>query len=143
MATLNSAGAQAMLAARAHAATDVTGYGLVGHAFNVARASKVSLALRAADIPLFPDALELSRQGMNSGAAKRGRAHLGAEVDLNAGLEEPLVNLFFDAETSGGLLIFVAPEDAATLERELAARGVPVHAIGECAPRGERAIAIR
>jgi selenide,water dikinase len=143
MATLNSAGAQAMLAARAHAATDVTGYGLVGHAFNVARASKVSLTLRAADIPLFPGALELSRQGMNSGAAKRGRTHLADEVDLRSGLEEPLVNLLFDAETSGGLLIFVAPEDAAQLERELAARGVPVCAIGECAPHGERAIAIR
>lgn len=142
MATLNARAAEAMLAARAHAATDVTGYGLVGHAFNVARASAVSIALRAADIPLFSGALELSRQGLNSGAAKRGRNHLGAQVELRAGLEEPLVNLFFDAETSGGLLIFLAPEDAPSLERELSARGVPVHAIGEVRPRGERPISI-
>jgi selenide,water dikinase len=142
MATLNRAAAEAMLAARAHAATDVTGYGLVGHAFNVARASGVTIALRAQDIPLFPGALELSRQGHNSGAAKRGRTHLGPDVELRSGLEEPLVNLFFDAETSGGLLIFLAPEDAPTLERELAARGLPVHAIGACHPRGEQPITI-
>ncbi len=140
MARLNAAAAEAMLAARAHAATDVTGFGLCGHAFNVARSSGVGVRIDSAAVPLFPGALELSRQGLNSGAARRGRKHLASEVGVAPGLEEALVQLLFDAETSGGLLIFVAPGDAGTLERELVARAEPVHRIGVCTARGERPI---
>jgi len=142
MATLNAAAAEAMVAAGAHAATDVTGFGLVGHAANVVRASGVGLRLVAADVPLFPGALELSRRGLATGAARRGRLHLVDEVSIASRLEEPLVQILYDAETSGGLLIFVAPEAAGQLELELAARELAVHCVGECIPRGERAIAI-
>lgn len=131
MATLNDRAAQAMLAANAHACTDITGFGLAGHARNIAVASGLTLRIEAAAVPLFPGALELSRKGSNSGGAKRGRAALAEEVSIAAGLEEPLVNLLFDAETSGGLLIVVSPGDAKALERELAARELPVHRIGE------------
>jgi selenide,water dikinase len=89
---------------------------------------------------LFPGVLELSRRGLNSGGAKRGRAGLKDEVSIAAGLDEARVNLLFDAETSGGLLICVAPSDAPKLETELRARSLPVHRIGEFAPR--RAVAI-
>jgi selenide,water dikinase len=143
MATLNAAAAQAMVAAGAQAATDVTGYGLIGHAHNLARASGVTLAFEAARVPLFGRALELSAAGHNSGGAKRGRAHLGAAVELADGLDPALVALFFDAETSGGLLIAIAPERAQRLERELAARGVPVWPVGEVEPAGAHAIRVR
>jgi selenide, water dikinase len=137
MAALNDKATEAMLAARAHACTDVTGFGLAGHARNVGVGSGVTLRIESSRVPLFPGALELSRKGLNSGGAKRSRAALKDEATIASGLEEPLVNLLFDAETSGGLLILVAPEDAATLERELHARGLPVHAIGEAlAQRG-------
>ncbi len=142
MARLNAAAAEAMLAAGAHAATDVTGYGLCGHAFNVARASRIGVRLDSAAVPLVPLALELSRKGLNSGAAKRGRKHQAAEVGLAPGLEEARIQLLFDAETSGGMLIFVAPEDASALERELALRGEPVHRIGACGARGAHAIEV-
>jgi selenide, water dikinase len=134
MATLNARAADAMLAANAHACTDITGFGLVGHARNIAAASGLSLRIEASRVPLFPGALDLSRKGSNSGGAKRGRAALAEEVSIAPGLEEPLVNLLFDAETSGGLLIVVSPADAATLERELAQRSLPVHRIGQFGP---------
>jgi selenide,water dikinase len=131
MATLNRAAAEAMLAANAHACTDITGFGLAGHARNIAKASHVTLRIESARVPLFPGVLELSRKGLNSGGAKRGRNGLKDEVRVASGLDEALVNLLFDAETSGGLLIVVSPSDAPTLERELAQRGLPVERIGE------------
>jgi selenide, water dikinase len=130
MATLNDRACDAMNAAGAHACTDITGFGLVGHAMNIARASRLTLELEVASIPLFPGALELAKKGIFSGNAKRGRASLGAEVEIGAGLAEPRVNLLFDAETSGGLLIVVAAERASTLERELTARDLPVAKVG-------------
>jgi len=136
MATLNERAADALNAAGAKAATDITGFGLVGHARNIAAASAVTLRLELARAPLFPGALELARAGFNSGAAKRGRTGLAADVSIRAGLDETLVNLVFDAETSGGLLICVPAAAAAKLERELAARDLPVCAVGEVLPHG-------
>ena len=143
MATLNAAAAEAMGAAGAHACTDVTGFGLVGHALNVARASRLSLTIDVASVPLFPGVLELARRKLFSGGAKRSRAALDAEVEIASGLTQELVGLMFDAETSGGLLIAVAPDDAATLERELRARALPVHAVGVFSSAGTRAIVLR
>ena len=143
MAELNDRAAQAMLAAGAHACTDITGFGLVGHARNIAAASSLTLRLESSKVPLFPGVHELSRKGLNSGGAKRGRATLAEEVSIAKGLDEPLVNLLFDAETSGGLLIVVAASDAPRLERELAARSLPVHRLGEfTARRGALSIEI-
>jgi selenide,water dikinase len=140
MATLNERAADAMNAAGAHAATDITGFGLAGHARNIAAASKVTLRLELARAPIFPGALQLARAGFCSGAAKRGRAGLAADVSIRAGLEQALVDLAFDAETSGGLLICVPAAAAAQLERELAARDQLVCAVGEVLPRTERLI---
>ncbi len=134
MAQLNDRAADAMNAVGAHACTDVTGFGLAGHARNIALASRVTLRLELARCPIFPGALELARRGMCSGGAKRGRAALADVVRIAGGLDEALVNLAFDAETSGGLLIVVAASDATRLETELRARELPVHAIGECVP---------
>ncbi len=142
MATLNQAAAHAMLAAGARACTDITGFGLVGHARNLAVASGVTLEIKAGSVPLFEAALDLSRKGLNSGGAKRGRTHLASEVGIAGGVEDALVNLLFDAETSGGLLIAIAAAAAASLERELAARAVAVHAIGRALGRGAHTIEI-
>lgn len=130
MATLNDRAAEAMNAVGAHACTDVTGFGLVGHARNIAKASAVTLRLELARCPLFPGVIDLARAGLLSGGAKRGRAALGDVVSIAAGLDEALVNLAFDAETSGGLLVVVAEADGARLERELAARDVPASRVG-------------
>jgi selenide,water dikinase len=135
MATLNDRAAEAMNAVGARAATDITGFGLAGHAKNIAAASGVTIAIDLARLPVFPGALELVRRGFASGAAKRGRAALADEVKIRSGLDEALVNLVFDAETSGGLLIAIAEARASELERELTARGLPVCRIGRCGAR--------
>lgn len=131
MATLNRAAAEAMGAVETHACTDVTGFGLIGHGNNVARASGVTMRLELSKAPVFPGALELARAGSLSGAAGRGRAGLGELVSIGSGLDEVLVNLCFDAETSGGLLIVVAPGAATDLEAELRGRDIGVHEVGE------------
>ncbi len=131
MATLNGPAAEAMMAAGSRACTDVTGFGLMGHARNVGVASGATLRIRAADVPLYPGVLALAKRGILSGGAKRGRRSLAGEVRFDPALDEALVNLCFDAETSGGLLIAVPAEAAGTLEAELRARGLPVHPIGE------------
>lgn len=142
MATLNAPAAAAMNAAGAHAATDVTGYGLLGHARNVARASGVSLRFEAARLPVFEDALELARAGCLSGGSKRGRTTFGAEVRIGADVDRALADICFDAETSGGLLIFLPPERAAALEAELARRGVAVHRVGRVLAQESHVLAL-
>jgi selenide,water dikinase len=137
MATLNAAACDAMVAAGARACTDVTGFGLIGHGRNVAKASGVTLRIESSQVPVFPGAYELGRAGHMSGASKRGRVALESEVRIAAGVDETLASLCFDAETSGGLLISIPRDSAAALERELAKRGVLVRAIGEMvAPTG-------
>jgi len=140
MATVNAAAADAMLAAQATACTDITGFGLVGHARNVALASSVTLRFDLQRVPVFDRALELVRGGTMSGASKRGRAALSDVVGVESGLDEARVNLVFDAETSGGLLIAIPASRAKDLERELAARDVLVSRVGECAPKSERLV---
>jgi selenide,water dikinase len=142
MATLNDKAAAAMNEAGASACTDITGFGLVGHAYNIARASGVTLRIEAARVPLFGAALELAQRGLYSGGAKRGRANLQGQYAIGGGVDDALVGLLFDAETSGGLLIGIEPGRAAALEHALAARGLPVVCIGEFTPRSEHAIEI-
>jgi selenide,water dikinase len=131
MATLNAAAAEAMLAVGAHACTDITGFGLVGHARNVAVASDVTLRIELASVPVFPGARDLAAAGVLSGASKRGQKTLEDVVSTARDAERAIVDIVFDAETSGGLLIVVDPGDGGRLEAELTERGVPVHAIGE------------
>ncbi len=130
MATLNDKACEAMNAAGAHACTDITGFGLVGHALNIARASGLTLELVTADVPFFPGALDLARKGVFSGASKRGRTTLGPEVEIGPGLDEARLGVLFDAETSGGLLIVLPEARAGALERELRTRDLPVARIG-------------
>jgi len=132
MATLNAAACAAMVAAGAHAATDITGFGLVGHARNIGAGSHVTLRIESGRVSLFPGARDLAAKGWLSGGAKRSRAGLKDEVRVGGGIDETLINLLFDAETSGGLLIAIAATDAARLEHELEARGLPVSRIGTC-----------
>jgi selenide,water dikinase len=140
MATLNAAAAEAMIAAGAGACTDVTGFGLAGHAHNIARASGVELVIELARVPLFPGVHELAAAGHTSGGSKRGRLGLAESVLVEAGVDEVRAALAFDAETSGGLLIVIDPARAARLEEELVARGLPVAPIGEVREGGERSV---
>lgn len=121
MTELNAGGRDAMVDAGANAATDITGFGFVGHAFEIADASDVTLEIRAADVPLMAGALEFARQGVLTRAHKGTIAHLGSRLSTS-GVESALVNLLCDAQTSGGLLIAVPESQVDALLGGLRAR---------------------
>jgi len=125
MATLNRAACEAVLDLEVHGATDVTGFGLIGHGFEMASGANLTLRLTAASVPLAAGALELARDGVISGGSKRERGYLEGQVQVGSGVEEALVRLMFDAETSGGLLLSVPPQIATTVERRLRDVGAP------------------
>ena len=135
MATLNRDAALAMNATGAHACTDITGFGLNGHARNIAASSGVTFRFDLASVPFFPGARDLAAKGVVSGGVGRGKSALAGEVDVADGLDQALVDITYDAETSGGLLIVLAEKDAPRLEDELAKRDVPVHRVGDVVER--------
>lgn len=137
MATLNDRAAAAMGTVRANACTDITGFGLAGHSHNIGRASGKTLCIDLARVPIFPGAFELAAAGGISGAAGRGRVSLAEDIQISASADPTRVNLAFDAETSGGLLIVVDPAAASALEAALIDEGQMVAAVGEvCASKG-------
>ncbi len=114
-----------------HALTDVTGFGLIGHAREMALASGVSLRLHVSAVPLLTGALECVRAGYIPGGLKANREFAECLVGYDDGIPDDLRTMLFDPQTAGGLLISVAPEDAADLERALAAASVAAAQIGE------------
>jgi selenide,water dikinase len=122
MTMLNRHAAHVARRAQAHALTDVTGFSLLGHAFEMAAAGGVCLRLNASAVPLLPGALDYAAQGILTGGAARNRAYLAGKVRIAKGIPEPLEHVLFDPQTSGGLLIAVAPTQAAVLETEGAVR---------------------
>jgi len=117
-----------------HAMTDVTGFGLIGHAREIALASTVSLRLYANRIPLLEGALECVRSGHIPGGLKANRDFAECVVVYEDGIREEVKTILFDPQTAGGLLISVASEDAVELTRALTAAGVPAVEIGEVLP---------
>lgn len=125
------AGEQAALAGL-RGATDVTGYGLLGHASEMARASGVGLRITLECVPLLPGALGYARSGVLPGGLVRNRAYLLEEdlVTLGVGLEQAHTQLLFDPQTSGGLLLAVPGDLVKTLKEHMAAAGEPCWEIG-------------
>ncbi len=130
MATLNKAAADAMQEAGASACTDVTGFGLFAHLLRMLRPSQLSAEIFAADLPAFDGAVEALRQGIIPGAIERNREYVGDSLHTASGVDEALVNLGFDAQTSGGLLISVPQEKLETLRQALVRRGATGFVIG-------------
>ena len=130
MTTLNRAAAEAAATVPVHAATDVTGFGLLGHLRAMTLGSKVRVRLHAGRIPLLPDVVALAEAGLVPGGTKRNLLAVAETVRWDPGLSEPLRTVIGDAQTSGGLL--VATPDGPGLLRALAAAGVDEAAqIGE------------
>lgn len=110
MSTLNAAAAQIAMNHGVKSATDVTGFGLCGHGSEMALASNVDIFFHASKLPLLPGVADLAKAGYCSGGSGRNRAHLGDRLSVEQGIEESLISLCLDSETSGGLLIAI-PED--------------------------------
>lgn len=124
MVALNRTAAEEMLTLDVHACTDITGFGLLGHAAEMAEASGVSIIFHHETMPLLPRAEELAAMGLIPGGAYNNRDHLGERVEFASSISPARRAILFDPQTSGGLLMAVPAEKAAALVEKLHSRGV-------------------
>jgi selenide, water dikinase len=142
MTALNKTAAEVIAKFSVHGLTDVTGFGLIGHAREMALASKVSLRLHAGRIPLLEGALDCVRAGHIPGGLKANREFAECMVGYENAIGEEMKTMLFDPQTAGGLLISVAAEDAVELIRALDAAGVAAVEIGEVLAEGKPLITV-
>jgi selenide, water dikinase len=145
MTTLNRVAAEALQglpAAAVHACTDVSGFGLVGHGSEMAAASHCTLELEAAELPLLPGVRALV-QGNVSGGGRTNAQHFGPGADISKNLDPDLVQLVYDPQTSGGLLVAIAAEHAGRAVDALRDAGVPASRIGRVLPPTGASVIVR
>ncbi len=130
MRTLNRAASEVMVTHGIRGATDVTGFGLLGHGLEMARASGTRLVFDAAALPALPGALALAAAGVETGGAGHNRRFVTPALELAPGVRQELVALANDPQTSGGLLVAVPRDRLVGVERALAAAGVPSWRVG-------------
>ena len=133
MRALNRAASEALLEAGITAATDVTGFGLLGHGLEMARASGTRFTFEAASLPALAGALELAAAGVETGGAAHNRRFVAGALAVADGVTPELVTLAHDPQTSGGLLAAIPPDRVDAVEAALAARGVEHRWIGSVA----------
>jgi selenide,water dikinase len=131
MTALNAAACQAALDASVRAATDVTGFGLLGHLHRMLAASAAAATVTAAAVPLLPAARDLAAAGFVSGGTRANTARISPFTDLDPAIPAELAVLLYDAQTSGGLLLATPPASTEALLADLRARGLPAALIGE------------
>jgi selenide,water dikinase len=131
MTQLNASASEAALAAGVQAATDVTGFGLLGHLHRMLAASAAAATLTSAAVPLLPGAQDLAAAGFVSGGTRANTARIGPVTRLDPAIPEALAVLLYDAQTSGGLLLATPPAATAGLLADLRARGLTAALIGE------------
>jgi selenide,water dikinase len=145
MTTLNAAAAAVLTALEpgiVHACTDITGFGLIGHACEMAAASGSSLEIDSARVPLIDGALALVR-GNIPGGGRTNRDYFGGAVRVAAGVNPDLVDLLYDPQTSGGLLAAVSPAHASAVTAALAAASVSAAQVGRGGVAASARISIR
>jgi selenide,water dikinase len=123
MVQLNADGRDAMIAAGAHAATDVTGFGLAGHAFEMAEGSRVTLVLNVSQLPLFPGAESLARRPFVTRASTTNASYVAPGLRVEGRPDPTRLEFIYDPQTSGGLVISVSADQAEGLVADLRARG--------------------
>jgi selenide,water dikinase len=143
MSALNRAAAEAATEFTVHSATDITGFGLLGHAREMAVASGVSVVLDHSAVEFLPEARDYSREGFIPAGLKRNIEFIASCVEFRDGIMDEVRNLLFDPQTSGGLLLAVAARETHDLLKSLAERGVPARDIGEVIEKTKPLIEIR
>ena len=124
MASLNRKASELMQEIGVHACTDITGFGLLGHAIQLAECSQVSLEFDLAAIPHFPEVVTFARQGLCPGGLYRNKDYFRNKVTFDGSIPEHMQDILFDAQTSGGLLICLEPSRAGTLLGQLHSAGI-------------------
>ena len=118
VATMLTAGryaAEAMREFGVKAATDITGFALIGHAWEMACASKVTISIDSAAVPLLDGAVEMASEGLLTSGDKSNRDYVGSDVQIDESVDQNLVRLLFDPQTAGGMLIAITPDRAGSL----------------------------
>ncbi len=139
MTTSAAKASKAMVQLEAHACTDVTGFGLLGHAFEMAKASDVTFEIESEAVPLLPDVIELIEQKMLTRGDRNNRIYVGDTVRIDNNVGGPMQSALFDPQTAGGLLVSIRPE---SVDEYLAA--VPEgRVIGKVAEKRDHLIEVR
>jgi selenide,water dikinase len=125
------------------AATDVTGFALLGHAWELACASNVTIEIDSARVPLINGALELAAAGMLTGADKTNREYVGKDVEIAADRDPNLVKLLYDPQTAGGLLLAIEADRADELLAELRRNYPRAEIIGHSIESGSARIVVK
>lgn len=143
MLELNKIAKEAMIKANANSCTDITGFGLLGHAYEMAAGSNVSLIIETEDIPIFEEALELAAMGMVPAGAYKNYEHIKDHLQIDNKIDEAMLDCLNDPQTSGGLLISVNEENLAILLDELKACQTEYTVIGKVIPTKEKRIILQ
>ena len=144
MRTLNAAAAEAMVEVGVQACTDVTGFGLLGHLYELVESSGVTAEVEVSSVPFFSEAVDLALAGNVAGGLKANRTYLEPHIEGLGDAPEDVAPILFDPQTSGGLLIAVAAERLQPLLAALERCGVETRSvIGHLRQRGEKALMLR
>jgi selenide,water dikinase len=135
--------AEAMREFGVKGATDVTGFALLGHLWELACASKVTIELDANAVPLLDGALELAAAGLLTSGDKTNREYIGQDIEIAETVDKNLGKLFFDPQTAGGMLISISPDRANELLARLRENYPRAEMIGGVRERGQRSIVLR
>ena len=130
MTTLNRKAAEIIQDVGVHACTDITGFGLIGHAYEVARAGSIGICLHASSIPVFQEALEYARMGLVPGGGHANRSFYEPFVEYREAISEELRDILYDPQTSGGLLFAVAGDKRDALLKKFEQRGANAFVVG-------------
>jgi len=143
MLTTGKQAAEAMRDFEVRAATDVTGFSLLGHAWEMASASNVTLEIQAQAVPILEGALELAGAGMLTSGDKTNREYVGAKVEVSGSVDPNLLRVLFDPQTAGGILMAIAAERAESLVSKLKQSYPRVAIIGRAVEPGPHSIVLR
>ena len=129
MASLNKRASEIMQEIGANACTDVTGFGLLGHAFEMIEGTGKGIVINASDVPILPEAVNFAKMGMVPGGTYRNKEFRINKVDIDSALSPYLIDILFDPQTSGGLLIAVSGKKAQEMVKRLRKEGIEDAAI--------------
>jgi selenide, water dikinase len=134
--------AEAMREFGVQGATDITGFALLGHAWEMAKASRVAIEIDSAAVPLLEGALELAKQGLVTGGDKSNREYVSDDIAIGETIDPNLVKLLFDPQTAGGMLIAIAPDQGDALLSRLREKYPQASVIGKVVEPGGKAILV-
>lgn len=144
MTTLNKTAMEVLRNVEVHSCTDVTGFSLAGHALEMARASDVTLEIKADNLEILPEALDYAAMGLVPEGTYRNRAYNEQDVDMGAEIPEAMQDVIYDPQTSGGLLVSLREEDAVKTLEALKQAGYPLRAavIGKVSEKKEKYLTV-